>query len=132
MAADSAHHARPPAHPVAHPFHVDALGGTARAEGPEHVRQMVEQVLFTSPGERVNLPEFGCGLRNLVFLPNDDALAAATRFLVMGALERWLGDLLRVEGVRIEVDGGRLTVDVAYTLRGSGDRVRSRHAAGGG
>ncbi|MES2155559.1 MAG: GPW/gp25 family protein [bacterium] len=115
---------------VSHPFHVDSSGRTARAGPDQHVAQMVRQVLFTAPGERVNLPEFGCGLDRLVFAPNSDALAAATRVLVIGALDRWLGDIITVDDVRITNPGEKLVVDVAYRIRRTGDAERLRFDAG--
>ena len=78
------------------PFHFDGRGRTAEAATDEHVRDLIEQVLFTSPGERVNRPTFGSGLMQLVFAPNSDELATATQFLVQAALQQWLGDLIEV------------------------------------
>ena len=84
------------------PYHVDARGRTAPATDDDHVRDLIEQVLFTAPGERVNRPTFGSGLLQLVFAPNSDELATATQFLVQGALQQWLGDLIEVEAVDVE------------------------------
>ena len=69
---------------IAFPFHIDGRGRVAGADEAAHVRQMIEQVLFTVPGERINRPEFGCGLQQLVFDPNSDELAATTEFLIQG------------------------------------------------
>ena len=74
-------------------------------------------MLFTAPGERVNRPDFGCGLLRLVFAPNSDELAAATQFLVQGSLQQWLGDLIEVNDVQVESDDARLLVEVQYTVR---------------
>src|SRR5437588_2972286 len=84
------------------PFNFDGRGRTAETAGDAHIRDLIEQVLFTAPGERVNRPTFGCGLAQLVFTPNSDELAAATQYLVHGALQQWLGDLIQVEDVLVE------------------------------
>lgn len=97
------------------PFAVDATGRTAKTGPDDHVRDLIWQVLFTAPGERVNRPDFGCGLKQLLFLPNSDALASATQFLVRGALERWVGDVVRIEHLAIVNRGERLEVEVVYT-----------------
>jgi phage baseplate assembly protein W len=74
---------------------------------------MIEQVLFTSPGERVNRPDFGSGLMQLIFAPNSDELATATQFLVQGALQQWLGDLIQVDDLQVESEDASLQ----YTIR---------------
>ena len=102
---------------IAFPFHVDAGGRTASVDDDSHIRQLIEQVLFTTPGERVNRPSFGSGLMQLVFSPNSAEVATATQFLVQGALQQWLGALIQVQGVDIEVLESRLSVNVRYLLR---------------
>jgi len=109
-----------------HPFHFDAKGGTATTEVDDHVRDMIFQVLFTSPGERVNRPDFGCGLLQLVFAPNSDALATATQFMVQGSLQRWLADVIQVERVQVSSEEERLVVDVAYVRLDTGQRRQDR------
>jgi phage baseplate assembly protein W len=104
------------------PFRFDARGRTARTTYDDHVRDLIAQVLFTSPGERVNRPEFGCGLKQLVFAPNSDELAAATQALVQGALQQWLGNLIQVERVEASADEARLELSLTYVLRSSGER----------
>ena len=101
--------------PVAFPFRVGTNGQTASAGPEEHVRDLIEQVLFTAPGERVNRPTFGTGLQQLVFAPSGPELGAATQFLVQGALQQWLGDVIRVEGVEVETGESTLVVTVRYT-----------------
>ena len=98
------------------PFGFSARGRTATADDAAHVRQMIEQVLFTNPGERVNRPDFGSGLLQLVFAPNSDALAAALQANVHGALQRWLGDVIDVRDLNVENDDARLIVTVKYAL----------------
>jgi phage baseplate assembly protein W len=102
------------------PFRVDGRGRSAQAAEDEHIRDMIHQVLFTSPGERVNRPDFGCGVRQLVFMPNGDVLAAATRFLVHGALQRWLEAVIEVESVEVEAADSSLRVTVVYSKRSGG------------
>jgi phage baseplate assembly protein W len=104
------------------PFAVDARGRTATTGVDDHVRDMIRLVLFTDQGERVNRPEFGCGLKQLVFQPNSDALAAATQQLVQGALLRWLEPVIAVERVEVETDEATLSVRVAYLRRDTGER----------
>ncbi len=89
---------------IAYPFHIDGRGRVADAGGDDHIRQLIEQVLFTAPGERVNRPDFGSGLMQLVFAPNSDELATATQLLIQGALQQWLGDLIQVEAAEVDHD----------------------------
>ena len=81
------------------------------------IRGKIIQVLFTARGERVNEPEFGCGLLNLVFDPNNEILAAATQFTIGQALTRWLGNEIVVDGVEVQAEGENLVVEVSYTKR---------------
>jgi phage baseplate assembly protein W len=99
------------------PFHVDRRGRTAGTDDDDHVRDMIEQVLFTGPGERVNRPTFGSGVLQLVFAPNSEELATATQFLVQGALQQWLGEAIQVEGVRVESEDSTIQVAVQYRRR---------------
>src|ERR1044071_7812751 len=111
------------------PFHFDGRGRTADEDA--HVRDLIEQVLFTTPGERVNRPTFGCGLNQLVFAPNSDELAAATQFLVQGALQQWLGDLIQVAEVAVESEDSTLRVTVEYLVRRDGRRETAQFTRGG-
>lgn len=113
-------------HDFAFPLRVDgASGQVARAGYPEHVRQLLRQLLLTSPGERVCLPEFGCGLRRLVFAPQSAALAATVRIQVQQAIMTWLADQVDLVDVVVRsgadpasgVDEGELLVTVKYVLR---------------
>jgi phage baseplate assembly protein W len=96
------------------PFHTDARGRTARVDGDAHVRDLIEQVLFTSPGERVNRPMFGSGLLQLVFDPNRQEMATATQMLIQSSLQQWLGDVIEVEDATVEGGEGKLVVTVVY------------------
>ncbi len=99
------------------PYGVDARGRTASTSEDEHVRDLIEQVLFTAPGERVNRPTFGSGLLQLVFAPNSDALAAATQLAVQAALQEWLADRIAVQDVTVEAVDSTLTATVVYAAR---------------
>jgi phage baseplate assembly protein W len=105
---------------VQHPFHVDGRGRTATVNHEEHVRELIFQVLFTNPGERVNRPDFGCGLLSLVFEPNSDVLAATTEVLVKAALQRWLETEIQVEAVDVQSVDSTLAVVVRYQMRSTG------------
>ncbi len=100
-----------------YPFHFDTRGRTAAADDDDHIRDLIEQVLFTSPGERVNRPDFAAGLLQLVFAPNSDALAAATQMSVQGALQQWFGDLIQVQSVDVQNEDATLRVTVVYLVR---------------
>jgi len=99
------------------PFQFDHRGRTAETDDNAHIRDMIEQVLFTAPGERVNRPTFGSGLMQLVFQPNSDELSAAIQFLVQGALQQWLGDLIEVNGIEVTNEDATLQITVVYTVR---------------
>ncbi len=101
----------------AFPFTIDNLGRVATQTGDANLRARIIQVLLTSPGERVNQPEFGCGLRELLFDPNNEILAATTEFAVSRALVRWLGDEILVEEVSITHEDSRLEVEVVFVRR---------------
>jgi uncharacterized protein len=98
------------------PYHFSLLGRTAVTEGNDHIRDLIEQVLLTAPGERVMRPDFGAGLLSLVFEPNSATLAAATQMLVQSALQLNLSHLIAVEAVDIRNDDAALVVDVRYML----------------
>jgi hypothetical protein len=98
------------------PFHISGQRGAATTGNEDHIRDMIEQVLFTAPGERVNRSDFGCNLQQLVFAPNSDELATATQFLVQGALQQWLGDVIQVQQVRVESEESTLRITVEYMV----------------
>lgn len=107
-----------------YPFHVNGQGRTATTRDDDHVRDLIHQVLFTNPGERVNRPDFGCGLKQMVFGPNSDAIAAATQMLVQGSLQRWLEGVIDVERVAVDSQESTLLVTVVYHRLGTGERRR--------
>jgi phage baseplate assembly protein W len=102
---------------IDYPFHFDGRGRTAQVEDDKHIRDLIEQVLFTSPGERVNRPDFGCGLMQLVFAPNSSELATATQYLVQGSLQRWLGGLIQIQSVDVSSDDSTVQVTVQYIIK---------------
>jgi uncharacterized protein len=110
---------------VAYPLHFDHRGRTADTGPDDHLRDLIEELLFTSPGERVNRPTFGCGLMQLIFAPNSDELAAATQLLIQGALQQWLGDLILVDTVQVDCVDSALKVTIAYIVR----RTQARQVA---
>jgi uncharacterized protein len=103
------------------PFHLDARGQTAGTDYAEHVRDMIEQLLLTSPGERVNRPDFGSGLLQLVFGPASPEVAAALQFSVQAALQRWLGDVIETRELTVEAEDSQLRITVEYALRETGE-----------
>jgi phage baseplate assembly protein W len=109
---------------VDYPYGLDTEGRTATTEAAGHVRDLVEQLLFTEPGERVNRPELGCGLAQLVFEPNSGELSATVRAMVAGSLQRWLGDLIDVQVVETETDDSLLRVTIVYRLLLTGESVQ--------
>jgi hypothetical protein len=116
---------------IAFPFRIDGRGGTARAGHDAHVRQLIEQVIFTSPGERVNRPEMGSGVPFLVFAPTSPEVVSATRLLVQGELQKALDDLIRVDAVEVHAEDARLTVEVRYVIRRTGEARTDQFFHGG-
>lgn len=104
------------------PYHLDERLRTASSADGAYIRDLIEQVLFTSPGERVNRPSFGSGLLQLVFAPNSDALAGATQMTVQAALQQWLSEFIRVEAVDVQNNDSRLEVRVQYVVLRSQQR----------
>src|SRR5215471_7886153 len=99
------------------PFHFDNRGRTALTDDDDHVRDMIEQFLFTNPGERVNRPDFGSGLLQMVFAPNSPELAAALQFTVQAGLQQWLGDLIEVQRLEVTSEDAELRVELQYLVR---------------
>lgn len=113
---------------VAFPYHVDGRGRTATANAGDHLRDLIEQVLFTAPGERVMRPDFGSGLLGLVFEPGGPELVATTQHLVQGGLQQELGGLIAVESVEVSQDDGTLTVSVTYISLQTQERTAATFA----
>jgi phage baseplate assembly protein W len=100
------------------PFRIDGRGRTAATDDADHIRDMIEQLLFTNPGERVNRPDFGSGLLQMVFQPNSVELAAALQFTLQAALQQTLGDRIQLLGVAVTNEDSTLQVTVQYAMRG--------------
>lgn len=108
------------------PFHFDGRGRTAATDPSDHIRDLVEQLLFTSPGERVNRPDFGTGLLQLVFAPNSLELAATVQFTVQAAIQHWLGDLVEIQKLEVLALDSTLAIDLVYLVRGTGQPQSAR------
>jgi phage baseplate assembly protein W len=104
------------------PFHFDSRGRTATTGSDDHIRDMIEQLLFTNPGERVNRPDFGSGLLQLVFAPNSPELAAALQYTMQAALQRWLSDVIEVQALDVSSEQSTLRVMVQYVVRRSNEQ----------
>jgi uncharacterized protein len=113
------------------PWHFDRAGRTAVTGVDDHIRDMIEQLLFTSPGERVNRPDFGSGVLQLIFAPNSPELAAALQFAMRAALQRWLGDLIEVRDLSVSSDDSTLSIDVAYQIRSTAEVRTDTFTRGG-
>jgi uncharacterized protein len=110
-----------------YPFGVSGDGTPLLTTADDHLRDLILQVLFTAPGERVNLPEFGVGIQRLVFEPNSDALRSSVRFLVSTNLQRWLGDRIDVSEVNVTSEPGleeTVTIEIVYTVKATRQRQR--------
>ncbi|MGX8903978.1 GPW/gp25 family protein [Streptomyces netropsis] len=105
---------------IAFPFRIGSRGRTADTGYDDHVRDLVEQLLFTSPGERVMRPDFGCGLLDLVFAPNSPELGSALQLTVQAALQRWLGDVIEVESLEVVSEENVVRVHLVYVVRRTG------------
>ncbi len=106
------------------PFHFDSRGRTAATDDDDHIRDMIEQFLFTSAGERVNRPDFGSGVLQLVFAPNSPELAATLQFTVQAGLQQWLGDLIEIQNLEVNSVDSTLSLELVYLVRRSGE-IRS-------
>lgn len=104
------------------PYQIGIYGRTATTDRSKHIQDLIRQVLFTAPGERVNRPDFGSGLNQLVFEPNSAELTATVQFLVKGALQQWLSEVIEVEDVKIEAFGSILRIHIVYNETDSGTR----------
>ena len=114
-----------------YPYGFDTSGHTAQKDLPSHISDMIEQILLTSPGERVNRPTFGCGVTQLVFAPNSGALAAAQQQVVQASLQQWLSDLIRVNAVNVEAQESTLLITISYTIIQSQQQYTQQFAYGG-
>lgn len=104
------------------PFRIDSRGRTATTGYADHVRDMIEQLLFTAAGERVNRPDFGGGLLDLVFAPNSPELAATLQMTTQASLQHYLGDVITVEDLTVAAEDSTLRVELTYVLTATGER----------
>jgi phage baseplate assembly protein W len=106
---------------IDYPFHFDSRGRTASTYEADHIRDMIEQLILTSPGERVNRPDFGSGALQLIFAPNSPELAATVQVTLQAAIQRWLADVIELGDLTVEADDSSLTIDLRYKIRRSGE-----------
>jgi phage baseplate assembly protein W len=116
---------------IAFPLQIDQAGRTATASDDDHVRQMIEQLLFTRPGERVMQPNLGCSLLQLVFEPSSPEIAAVIQMTVQASLQQWLGDVIRVDSVTVSAADAVLTITVAYVVLATGSAQQATFTQGG-
>ena len=102
---------------IAYPFGITDEGLVATTGYSQHIEQLIEQVLFTMPGERVNLPDFGTGITQLIFSPGSAEMVSAIQFLIQGALQRWLGNLIQVQAVQVAAEDSTLNVTIQYIVK---------------
>lgn len=112
------------------PFHFDNRQRTAVTSDDDHIRDLVEQLVLTGPGERVNRPNFGGGLQQLVFAGNSPELAATVQFMIQGNLQQYLSDLIDVEAVQVDAVDASLRVRVDYVVHRTGQRQAAHIKAG--
>lgn len=103
------------------PFHFDHRGRTANTDENDHIRDMIEQFLFTNSGERVNRPDFGSGILQLIFAPNSPELAATLQFTIQAGLQQWLGDIVEVQELLVSSQDFSLQVELTYKVRRTGE-----------
>jgi len=106
-------------HSIHHPLSIDQGLGELQLERnyAKHVEQMIKQVLFTNPGERINRPTFGCGIRRMVFSPNNESAANLAQITVFRSLDKWLGTLIDVEDVKVEPKNDTMRIHIRYVLK---------------
>jgi uncharacterized protein len=110
-----------------YPYGVSGTGGPNTTDPTSHLEQLILQVLFTNPGERVNLPQFGAGVQRLLFSPNSDALRTSTQFLISTNLSQWLGDRINVEQITVTSEPGyeeEVTIEIVYVVK----QTQQRHS----
>jgi phage baseplate assembly protein W len=115
---------------VGFPWSVDARGRTAAASDDAHILQMLKLLLFTNPGERVNRPDFGSGLQQLLFAPTSPELAATVQYTMQAAVQRYLGDVIALDALTVTSDDGELVIAVAYSVRATGRAASAQFSVG--
>jgi phage baseplate assembly protein W len=107
---------------IDYPFHFDSRGRTAVSNKEDHIRDMIEEFIFTSPGERVNRPDFGSGIMQMVFAPNSPELATALQYTIQAGLQQYLGDLIEIQALQVSSDDSVLNVSLRYAIRQTGEQ----------
>src|SRR5438552_18481525 len=104
---------------IRYPFSIDAgLGRLAEETNyPAHIEQLIKQILFTAPGERINRPDFGCGIKRQVFAPNDPVTASLAQVTIFEALKRWLGSAIDIQDIKAVATDEKLEIKIAYSLK---------------
>jgi Bacteriophage baseplate protein W len=102
---------------IDYPFHFDGRGRTATTTPDDHIKDMLEQLLFTNAGERVNRPDFGSGIQQLVFGPNSPELAAALQYTLKAAVQRWLSDIIELQALEVTSEDSKLSISIRYLVR---------------
>jgi phage baseplate assembly protein W len=116
---------------VKFPYAFDSTGRTAQTTLPDHINDMIEQILLTAPGERVNRPTFGCGVLQLVFAGNSDSLAAAEQQVIQSSLMQWLSDLIQVNAVTVTAEDSTLLITITYTIIATQQQITQQYLYGG-
>ncbi|MBI4650387.1 GPW/gp25 family protein [Candidatus Desantisbacteria bacterium] len=111
------------------PFKKGSSGGAAETgDINKHIKNKLIQVLFTIPGERVNLPGFGCRIRDLVFEPNNEIMTSAVNFQVSQELNKWMGDEVKIESVNVFSEEEVLYIQIFYSRLD--DRIQQKLEVG--
>jgi phage baseplate assembly protein W len=108
------------------PFRFDSRGRTALTDTNDHIRDMLEQLLFTNPGERVNRPDYGSGIQQLIFATTSPEVAAALQFTLKSAIQRWLGDLIEVQALEVVSEDSTLSIFISYIVRRTKERQEAQ------
>jgi len=116
---------------IAFPLQIGPTGRTGTATDDDHVQQMIQQLLFTRPGERVMQPALGCALLQLVFEPNSPEIAAVVQMTVQASLQQWLGDVIRVDSLTVSAADATLSVAVGYVVLVTGSAQQVTFTQGG-
>jgi hypothetical protein len=117
---------------IDYPYKFDGSGRTGRSSEDEYIRELIEQVLLTSPGERVMRPTFGSGVRQLLFGAASSEVATASQYLIQSSLQQWLAELITVEAVDVQAQEGALLINVQYVVRKSQVRTATQVSVTGG
>ncbi len=109
---------------IRYPFALtrDWVGWLKKQTTRTHIEQLIKQVLFTAPGERINRPDFGCGIKRMVFAPNDPVTASLAQVTIFQSLKRWLGNVIDVQDVKAVARDEMLEIKIAYSLKARQER----------